>query len=94
VRRNEQLELCQWFGRESTVHFGCATKYHPLQRCVRNESDSPVNRCVQVPLLHSLMQRRGETRPLPQSIAAAYRLVNSDEYIVLWLPESIRFDIA
>ena len=35
-----------------------------------------------------------EARPLPQSMAAAYRLINIDEYIVLCPPESIRFDIA
>jgi hypothetical protein len=35
-----------------------------------------------------------EARPPPESMAAAYRLVNSDEYIVLWPPESLSFDIA
>lgn len=42
----------------------------------------------------SKVQEFYEVRPLPQAMAAAYRQINSDEYIALWPPDSAGFSIA
>jgi hypothetical protein len=40
------------------------------------------------------IQSLPDTKPLSASMAAAYRPVDGEDYIILWPPDSKRFDIA
>lgn len=40
------------------------------------------------------VQEFTEVRPLPQAMAAAYRQIDGDEYVVLWPPDPAEFSIS